>query len=84
MKTVKERNKLGSGPVIFKPPKNATEAEIEDMRKYVEGSNEALNAGYISSIGRVSTKGKLRRLLQMQQNKKEDGLIIKEHHIMAL
>ena len=62
LKTVKERNKLGSGPVIFKPPKNATEAEIEDMRKYVEGSNEALNAGYISSIGRVSTKGKLRRL----------------------
>jgi RHS repeat-associated protein len=62
LKTVKERNKLGSGPVVFKPPKNATEAEIEDMRKYVEGSNEALNAGYISSIGRVSTKGKLRRL----------------------
>ena len=75
LKTVKERNKLGSGPVVFKPPKNATEAEIEDMRKYVEGSNEALNAGYISSIGRVSTKGKLRKeaneLIKMERKKAE-------------
>ena len=61
LKTVKERNELGSGPVVFKPPQNSTKAEIEDLRKYVEGSNEALNAGYISPIGRVSTKGKLRR-----------------------
>ena len=54
------------------------------MRKYVEGSNEALNAGYISSIGRVSTKGKLRRLASNAAKQEEDGLIIKEHHIMAL
>ena len=47
------------------------EAEIEDMRKYVEGSNEALNAGYISSIGRVSTKGKLRKTCFQMAAKQE-------------
>ena len=34
--------------------------EIAQIQAYVNGSNEALEAGYLSPSGRVSTKGALR------------------------
>jgi hypothetical protein len=51
----------GDGPVVFQlPKKGATQAEIDQMQEYVNVSNEALTAGYLSPTGRVSTAGKLR------------------------
>ena len=50
-----------SGPVVFKLPRaGATAEEIAQMQAYVDGSNEALRAGYLSPSGRVSTTGELR------------------------
>ncbi len=49
-----------SGPVVFKAPPNATPEQLAQFRAYVDGSNEALAAGYISPTGRVSTAGELR------------------------
>jgi hypothetical protein len=49
-----------SGPVVFKAPPNATPEQLAQLQAYVDGSNEALAAGYISPIGRVSTAGSLR------------------------
>jgi hypothetical protein len=49
-----------SGPVEVKPPPNATPEQIEQTKKYVEGSNKALKDGALSPTGRVSTKGDLR------------------------
>ena len=49
-----------TGPVVFRAPPNATAEEIAQVRQYVEGSNEALKAGYLSPTGRVSTGGDLR------------------------
>jgi len=48
------------GPVVFRPTAGATEEEIAQYQAYVAGSNRALNAGYLSPTGRVSTKGVLR------------------------
>ena len=44
-----------SGPVVFNPPKNPTEAEIAETREYVAGCNRALDAGALSQTGRVPT-----------------------------
>ena len=44
-----------SGPVIFYPRKNATEAEMKEYREYVAGCNRALEAGALSKTGRVAT-----------------------------
>ena len=48
------------GPVVFKAPPNSTPEQIAQFQAYVDGSNEALAAGYISPTGRVSTSGSLR------------------------
>jgi RHS repeat-associated protein len=53
--------KIGDGPVEFMAPPNATAAQIAQVKAYCEGCNEALNAGALSSTGRVSTQGELRR-----------------------
>ena len=49
-----------SGPVDVKPPPNATPEQINQVKQYVKGANEALNDGALSPTGRVSTKGALR------------------------
>jgi hypothetical protein len=49
-----------NGPVVFRPPPGATAEEIAQIKAYIEGSNAALDAGALSSTGRVSTKGALR------------------------
>jgi len=49
------------GPVTVRPPPGATAAEIMQVKKYCEGCNAALADGALSSTGRVSTKGQLRR-----------------------
>ena len=54
-------NESGSGTVEFKAPPDATPAQIEQVKAYVDGCNAALEAGELSSTGRVSTKGPLRR-----------------------
>ena len=46
-----------SGPVVFYPRKNATEAEMKEYRDYVAGCNRALEAGALSKTGRVPTTG---------------------------
>ena len=46
-----------SGPVVFYPRKNATEAEMKEYQEYVAGCNRALEAGALSKTGRVPTKG---------------------------
>lgn len=50
-----------SGPVEFKAPPGATPSQIQQVKDYVNGCNEALKAEALSSTGRVSTKGDLRR-----------------------
>src|SRR5699024_3473541 len=51
-----------SGPVVFYDPKSgATDAQQQQIRDYVDGCNEALQDGYISPTGRVSTSGSRRR-----------------------
>jgi hypothetical protein len=57
-----------SGPVIFNAPPNATQAQIDQTRAYVEGSNEALRAGALSPTGRVSTLGQLRTAATLAAN----------------
>jgi hypothetical protein len=51
----------GSGPVRFKPPANATPEQLAQWREATQVCNECLQAGELSSTGRVSTKGALRR-----------------------
>ena len=46
-----------SGPVVFYPRKDATEAEMKEYRDYVAGCNRALDAGALSPSGRVPTTG---------------------------
>lgn len=46
--------------MVFKAPANATREQLAQFQAYVDGSNEALAAGYISPTGRVSTSGSLR------------------------
>ncbi|TFH52467.1 hypothetical protein E4J66_07440 [Actinomyces viscosus] len=46
-----------SGPVVFYPRKNATEAEMKEYQEYVAGCNRALEAGALSKTGRVPTTG---------------------------
>jgi YD repeat-containing protein len=48
------------GPVTFRAPPGATAEEIAQVKAYVDESNAALEAGYLSPTGRVSTKGTLR------------------------
>jgi hypothetical protein len=48
------------GPVVFRAPPRATPEEIAQVQAYVNGSNEALEAGALSPTGRVSTAGGLR------------------------
>lgn len=51
----------GDGEVVFHlPKKGATQTEIDQMQQYVDVSNEALSAGYLSPTGRVATTGQLR------------------------
>ncbi|NMC56790.1 MAG: hypothetical protein GYA50_06185 [Eubacteriaceae bacterium] len=49
-----------SGPVEIMPPLNANAEQIKQVKLYIKGANKALREGYISPIGRVSTKGDLR------------------------
>ncbi len=49
--------KPNEGPVTFYPPAWATDAQVAQMKKYVELANEALAAGKLSPTGRVGTKG---------------------------
>ena len=49
-----------SGPVEITPPSNATPEQIAQTRAYIDGSNQALEAGKLSPSGRVSTAGSLR------------------------
>jgi len=46
-----------SGPVVFYPRKDATDAEMKEYRDYVAGCNRALDAGALSPTGRVPTTG---------------------------
>ena len=55
------KGESGSGIVEFKAPPDATPEQIEQVKNYVDGCNQALQAGKLSSTGRVSTKGSLRR-----------------------
>jgi RHS repeat-associated protein len=48
------------GPVVFRAVPGATAEEIAQTQAYVNGSNEALDAGFLSPTGRVSTKGAMR------------------------
>jgi toxin YxiD len=48
------------GPVEITPPLNATPEQIAQTKAYVDGSNQALQAGKLSPMGRVSIKGSLR------------------------
>jgi hypothetical protein len=48
------------GPVIFNAPPGSTPEQIEQVRQYVDGCNDALAAGALSPTGRVSTQGALR------------------------
>ena len=50
-----------SGPVEFKAPPNATQNQIQQVKDYVDGCNNALKDGALSPTGRVSTGGDLRR-----------------------
>ena len=49
-----------SGPVVFNAPPGATDVEIQQVIGYVNGCNQALENGYLSETGRVSTQGTLR------------------------
>ncbi|MEL4105377.1 hypothetical protein AAFA46_00865 [Oscillospiraceae bacterium WX1] len=49
-----------SGPVEITPPSNATPQQIAQTKAYIDGSNQALEAGKLSPSGRVSTAGSLR------------------------
>ncbi|MBW4421103.1 MAG: hypothetical protein KME13_18010 [Myxacorys californica WJT36-NPBG1] len=49
------------GPVVFTAPPGSTPEQIEQVRQYVDGCNDALAAGALSPTGRVSTKGDLAR-----------------------
>ncbi|MGQ1267753.1 hypothetical protein ACT42M_06370 [Acinetobacter baumannii] len=49
------------GPVWIRPPEGATQEQIDQINRYIIGSNEAIAANALSSTGRVSTKGQLRR-----------------------
>ena len=51
---------VGDGPVGFRAPASATADEIAQVKAYCEGCDAALDAGELSPIGRVSTKGALR------------------------
>ncbi|MBS2019764.1 MAG: hypothetical protein JST00_43275 [Deltaproteobacteria bacterium] len=51
----------GDGVVEFTLFERATPDQIAQARAYVRGSNEALEAGFLSPSGRVSTKGALQR-----------------------
>ena len=46
-----------SGPVVFKPFKGASEADVKALHEYVAGCNQALREGKLSPTGRVATKG---------------------------
>lgn len=50
----------GDGTVYFRAPPGAPAEEIAQVQAYIQGSNEALVAGYLSPSGRVSTSGQLR------------------------
>ena len=50
-----------SGPVVVKPPPNATPEELAATRAYAEGAQRALERGELSPTGRTSTSGDLRR-----------------------
>lgn len=47
------------GPVVVNPPPNASLAQIQQVQSYVNGANQALEAGLLEN-GRVSTAGILR------------------------
>lgn len=58
---IKEGKAKGSGIVVFKPSPNATLKEIEQVKAYIRGCNNAVQNGQLSPTGRVSTVGQLRR-----------------------
>ncbi|MBO0981432.1 hypothetical protein IPV10_12795 [Microbacterium sp. SD291] len=46
--------------VFYDPRKGATPEQQAQINAYVDGSNDALNDGYLAPNGRVSTAGQLR------------------------
>ena len=58
---VKLNGNPNSGKVKFAPPKNnATPENVAQTKAYVDGCNDAMKDGALSSTGRVSTTGTLR------------------------
>ncbi|MFY7907381.1 MAG: hypothetical protein ACOVO0_14705 [Burkholderiaceae bacterium] len=51
-----------SGPVEVRVPTWATQAQAAEFRIYADVANQALEAGALSSTGRVSTNGALREM----------------------
>jgi RHS repeat-associated protein len=49
-----------TGPVVINPPPNATPAQLQQVQAYVNGANQALDAGLLNN-GRVPTAGTLRQ-----------------------
>ncbi|MHA6194731.1 hypothetical protein ACX3YG_10215 [Pseudomonas wadenswilerensis] len=54
-----------TGPVWVKAMPDSTQAELDQIHKYIKLSNEAIVAGALSPTGRVSTGGELRRRASM-------------------
>ena len=65
----REKSGSGSGIVEYMAPPGATPQQIAQVKAYVDGCNDALAAGKISSTGRVSTKGTLRRQASREAKK---------------
>ncbi|SNS65649.1 hypothetical protein SAMN05421812_101283 [Asanoa hainanensis] len=57
--TEQRRAGTQSGPVKFRLPKDATEAEKAQAQEYVDAANKAKRDGELSPTGRVSVKGQL-------------------------
>jgi RHS repeat-associated protein len=52
--------RVGDGPVEFRPPPGATPEQVQQAMEYCRICNEALEEGAVSPTGRVSTQGQLR------------------------
>ncbi|WP_139382874.1 hypothetical protein [Luteibacter sp. 22Crub2.1] len=50
-----------SGPVVLTAPEGATSAQVAQIREYAKLANLAIDEGYMSPTGRISTMGQTRR-----------------------